>query len=44
MKNTGVLVANDLKAERLKSLYYNVHRLGVKNCIITNYDGVKLAK
>lgn len=44
MKNTGVLVANDLKAERLKSLYFNLHRLGVKNCIITNYDGVKLSK
>jgi 25S rRNA (cytosine2870-C5)-methyltransferase len=42
MKNTGILVANDLKKERLKSLYFNVHRLGVRNCIITNYDGVKL--
>lgn len=44
MKNTGVLVANDLKKERLKSLYFNIHRLGVKNCIITNYDGTKLCK
>lgn len=44
MKNTGVLVANDLKKERIKSLYFNVHRLGVKNCIITNYDGKKLAQ
>jgi ribosomal RNA methyltransferase Nop2 len=44
MKNTGVLVANDLKAERLKSLYYNIHRLGVKNAIITNYDGRELSK
>jgi ribosomal RNA methyltransferase Nop2 len=44
MKNTGVLVANDLKKERLKSLYFNVHRLGVKNCIITNYDGKKISK
>ncbi len=26
MKNTGVLVANDLKKERLKSLYFNIHR------------------
>ena len=39
MKNTGLLVANDLKKERLKSLFFNVHRLGIKNCIITNYDG-----
>jgi len=42
MKNTGVLIANDLKKERLKSLYYNTHRLGCKNVIITNYDGRKI--
>jgi len=44
MKNTGVLVANDLKSDRIKSLYFNLHRLGVKNCIITNYDGTKICK
>jgi len=44
MKNTGILVANDLKNERLKSLYFNLHRLGVKNSVITNYDGVTLSK
>jgi ribosomal RNA methyltransferase Nop2 len=44
MKGTGVLVANDLKKERLKSLYYNIHRLGVKNAIVTNYDGRDLPK
>ena len=44
MKNTGVLVANDLKSERLKSLFFNLHRLGVKNSVVTNYDGVNLAK
>ena len=44
LKNTGVLVANDLKPERLKSLYFNIHRLGVKNTIITNYDGKTLSK
>lgn len=42
MKNTGVLVANDLKKERLKSLNANMHRLGVTNCVITNYDGRKM--
>lgn len=42
MKNTGVLVANDIRADRLKSLYFNLHRLGVKNTVITNYDGRKL--
>jgi ribosomal RNA methyltransferase Nop2 len=44
MKNTGVLVANDLKKERLKSLYFNIHRLGCRNTIITNYDGRQLPK
>jgi ribosomal RNA methyltransferase Nop2 len=44
MKNTGMLVANDLKKERLKSLYYNIHRLGISNCIVTNYDGRELPK
>jgi len=29
MKNTGILMANDLKKERLKSLNANLHRLGV---------------
>jgi 25S rRNA (cytosine2870-C5)-methyltransferase len=43
MKNTGVLVANDLKKERLKSLNANLHRLGVNNCVVTNYDGRKLS-
>lgn len=42
MKNTGVLVANDLKKERLKSLNANLHRLGVSNVVVTNYDGRKL--
>lgn len=44
MKNTGVLVANDLKKERLKSLFFNIQRLGIKNTIITNYDGRKIVK
>ncbi len=51
MKNTGMLVANDLKKDRLKvkvyfitfqSLYFNVHRLGISNVIVTNYDGKKI--
>jgi len=42
MKNTGVLVANDIKKERMKSLYFNIHRLGIRNAIITNYDGRSL--
>lgn len=42
MKNTGVLVANDLKKERLKSLNANCHRLGVTNIVVANYDGRKI--
>ena len=44
MKNTGVVVANDGKAERLKSLKFNVQRLGITNCIVCNYDGRKFTK
>lgn len=41
MKNTGTVFANDFKADRLKSLSANIQRLGVKNCVVTNYDGRK---
>jgi len=41
MKNQGVLVANDINAERIAALTANLHRLGVKNCIWTNIDGKK---
>jgi 25S rRNA (cytosine2870-C5)-methyltransferase len=40
MKNTGVLFANDVSEARIKSLNANIQRLGVTNCIVTNYDGV----
>lgn len=42
MKNTGTLVANDLKKERIKSLVANAHRLGLKNTVVCNYDGVQI--
>lgn len=42
MKNKGVLVCNDSKKDRLKSLHFNLQRLGVNNAIVTNYDGRKL--
>ena len=41
MKNTDVLIANDLKKERLIATVANLHRLGVTNCIVTNYNGLK---
>ena len=44
MKNEGLIVANDFKKERIKSLFFNIHRMGIKNCIITNYDGREFAK
>lgn len=44
MRNTGVIVANDANAERLKSVVGNVHRLGVTNTVICNYDGRQFPK
>lgn len=42
MKNTGLLVANDLKKERIKALVNNLQRLGVRNSVVCNYDGREL--
>lgn len=42
LKNTGVLVANDLKRDRIKSLVANVHRLGLTNAIVCNYNGTEI--
>jgi len=39
MKNTGLVVANDAKKERLKALVANIHRLGISNTLVCNYDG-----
>jgi len=39
MKNSGVLFANDLNSERVKALKANLHRLGVRNSIVCNYNG-----
>eukprot|EP01059_Diplonema_ambulator_P008123 TRINITY_DN1764_c0_g2_i2.p1 TRINITY_DN1764_c0_g2~~TRINITY_DN1764_c0_g2_i2.p1 ORF type:complete len:645 (+),score=242.78 TRINITY_DN1764_c0_g2_i2:299-2233(+) len=40
MKNTGTLLANDVSSERLIALRSNVLRMGITNCIVTNYNGV----
>jgi ribosomal RNA methyltransferase Nop2 len=39
MSNTGILVANDRNRSRTASLIANIHRLGVVNTIVVNYDG-----
>ncbi|KAE9138669.1 putative 28S rRNA (cytosine-C(5))-methyltransferase [Phytophthora fragariae] len=42
MKNTGTVIANDLKKQRLKATVANLHRLGVKNTSVSCYDGRKV--
>jgi len=44
MRNTGVVFANDLRADRQKAVVANMHRLGVKNVITCMHDGRKLSK
>ncbi|KAF5295368.1 hypothetical protein FQR65_LT01560 [Abscondita terminalis] len=41
MKNTGVLVANDVNKERIKAVVGNFHRMGVINSTICTMDGRK---
>ncbi|KAH3743633.1 NOP2 protein [Pelomyxa schiedti] len=44
MKNTGILLANDVNAERCKALVANLHRMGVQNSFVSCEDGRLLAK
>lgn len=44
MKNSGLIIANDLKPQRQKATVANLHRLGVKNSIVCCYDGRKIPK
>jgi ribosomal RNA methyltransferase Nop2 len=42
MKNSGSIIANDLKPQRQKATVANLHRMGVKNAIVCCYDGRKI--
>ena len=42
MKNTGTLVANDIKLDRIRILAANLERCGVMNTVVTRNDGVGL--
>eukprot|EP00033_Pygsuia_biforma_P004589 GCRY01005031.1.p1 GENE.GCRY01005031.1~~GCRY01005031.1.p1 ORF type:complete len:596 (-),score=184.72 GCRY01005031.1:168-1847(-) len=44
MRNTGMVVANDYHAPRIKSLVANIHRLGVQNTVVCNFDGREFPK
>ena len=44
MKNTGLIVANDVSKDRCKALVANTHRMGVQNTLVCNYDGRKFLK
>lgn len=44
MQNTGTLVANDIKIDRIAILASNLERAGVSNAIITKNDSVSLCQ
>merc|ERR1719262_1115303 len=44
MQNTGTIYANDLRADRCKSLMANIYRMGLTNVIAVNMDGTQLSK
>jgi ribosomal RNA methyltransferase Nop2 len=42
MKNTGVIFANDVNADRTNAIMANFHRLGITNSVVCSYDGRSL--
>jgi len=43
MKNTGLLFTNDINPSRIKALTANLHRMGVRNSVVINMDGIKIS-
>ncbi len=39
MRNSGLLVANDVNKDRVEAIISNTHRLGLTNRIMINLDG-----
>ncbi len=44
MENSGTIVANDVRIDRLKALMSNLERCGVMNTIVTRMNGITLCK
>ncbi|CAG8593155.1 7107_t:CDS:2 [Ambispora gerdemannii] len=44
MNNTGQIFSNDTNKERTKALTANIHRMGVKNTVVSNFDGREYPK
>jgi len=42
MKNTGCVHANDKNIARIPSLVANLHRMGVRNCVVSQLDGLAI--
>ena len=44
LRNTGVLFANEVNRDRLRSLTANLQRMGATNAVVCNYDGRELPR
>lgn len=42
MDNTGVLVGNDFRKEKISAIYATINRMNILNCIVTMRDGKDL--
>lgn len=42
MRNSGLLYANDANKNRCKAVVGNLHRMGITNTVVCNYDGRKI--